>query len=59
MAYSQRDFALAADAYRRALELDPGDGDIAWFAADAAARAAAQDGAPDAPGVDPPGAGDP
>jgi tetratricopeptide (TPR) repeat protein len=43
VAYTQRDFALAADAYGRALELEPGDEDVAWFAADAAARAAAQD----------------
>lgn len=45
VAYSQRDFALAADAYGRALELDPGDDDVAWFAEDAAARAAAQEAA--------------
>jgi tetratricopeptide (TPR) repeat protein len=43
VAYTQRDFALAADAYGRALEIEPGDDDVAWFAADAAARAAAQD----------------
>ena len=65
VAYSQRDFALAADAYRRALELDPDDEDVAWFAADAAARAAAQDGAApgggarDAPDEDAPATGDP
>lgn len=56
VAYSQQDFALAADAYRRALELDPSDEDVAWFAADAAVRAAEQDetapgaGAPATPG---------
>jgi len=49
VAYTQRDFGLAAEAYRRALELDPSDGDIAWFAADAAARAAEQEA--DAPGA--------
>ena len=45
VAYTQRDFASAADAYGRALELAPEDDDIAWFAADAAARAAAQEAA--------------
>jgi len=56
VAYTQRDFALAADAYGRALELDPDDDDVAWFAADAAARAAAEEGAADDDGD---GAGDP
>jgi len=41
VAYTQLDYARAAEAYGRALELDPGDEDVAWFAADAAARAAA------------------
>jgi cytochrome c-type biogenesis protein CcmH/NrfG len=47
VAYTQRDFPLAADAYGRALELDPEDDDVAWFAAEAAARAAAQDAGDD------------
>jgi len=60
VAYTQRDFELAADAYGRALELAPGDDDIAWFAADAAARAAAQDAAAqDAVDGEGDGAGDP
>jgi tetratricopeptide (TPR) repeat protein len=65
VAYTQREFELAADAYGRALELAPADDDIAWFAADAAARAAAQEAAandaaaPDADGDEGDGAGDP
>ncbi len=40
VAYTVRDFAAAADAYARAAELLPGDADVAWFAEDAALRAA-------------------
>ena len=38
--YTVRDFAAAADAYGRAAELLPDDADVAWFAEDAAFRAA-------------------
>ena len=50
VAYTVRDFATAAEAFTRALELTPDDEDVAWFAADAAARVAeaeaAEDGSP-------------
>lgn len=39
VAMALRDFETAAAAYGRASALDPGDADLAWFAADAAARA--------------------
>ena len=47
VASTVRDFAVAAVAYARAAELLPDDADVAWFAEDAAIRAA------------PEGAGDP
>ncbi|MFN2322059.1 MAG: tetratricopeptide repeat protein [Trueperaceae bacterium] len=50
VAYTVRDFAAAATAYARAAELLPDDADVAWFAEDAAFRAApeaAPDGDPD------------
>jgi tetratricopeptide (TPR) repeat protein len=40
VAYTVRDFAAAAAAYARAAELLPDDADVAWFAEDAAFRAA-------------------
>jgi tetratricopeptide (TPR) repeat protein len=40
VAYTVRDFAAAAEAYGRAAELLPDDPDVAWFAEDAARRAA-------------------
>jgi tetratricopeptide (TPR) repeat protein len=40
VAYTVRDFAAAAEAYARAAELLPDDADVAWFAEDAALRAA-------------------
>lgn len=40
VAYTVRDFAAAATAYARAAELLPDDADVAWFAEDAAFRAA-------------------
>lgn len=39
VAYTLRDFDLAADAYAVAAALAPGDDDLAWFAEDAAFRA--------------------
>ncbi|MFU8887650.1 MAG: tetratricopeptide repeat protein, partial [Trueperaceae bacterium] len=60
VAFTQRDFALAADAYGRAHELDPEDDDVAWFAAEAAARAVDEAAAERGEGADEGGgAGDP
>ncbi len=55
VAYTVRDFEAAATAYARAAELLPEDADVAWFAEDAAFRAAPEA----APDVDPDGGADP
>ena len=53
VAYTVRDFAVAAEAYARAAEILPDDPDVAWFAEDAAFRAAPEP-LPDADPVDDP-----